>query len=192
MQKQISFRQYCIMDLLMMTGLLVIAEIVIHMAVTNWFPSQLYMISAVGIIVTLVLMRWNALAAVPAFAGGIVYGLLYHGTFKQVLIYGIGNLLAVVLVLPMKKIGKEKIQHTHWLALLLGACVCLLMQTGRMIVAMIMGYEFSSAAGFITTDILSTVFTLVVTWIVCRVDGLFEDQKHYVLRIKREQEERRE
>ena len=31
------------------------------------------------------------------------------------------------------------------------------------------------------------LFTLVIIWIVRRVEGLFEDQKHYLLRIAQEQ-----
>ncbi len=32
------------------------------------------------------------------------------------------------------------------------------------------------------------LFTLVITWIVRRLDGVFEDQKHYLLRLQEERE----
>lgn len=50
-----------------------------------------------------------------------------------------------------------------------------------------MALAFGAAArdclGFFTTDSLSLLFTGVVVWIARRLDGVFENQKHYLLRI---------
>ena len=64
------------------------------------------------------------------------------------------------------------------------------MLLGRAFVALICGLGTSAALGLITTDTLSFVFTLVILWIAKRVNGLFEDQKHYLLRMHREEEEK--
>ena len=36
---------------------------------------------------------------------------------------------------------------------------------------------------FITSDSVSYIFTLVIVWIVSRLDGMLEDQEHYLRRI---------
>ena len=43
--------------------------------------------------------------------------------------------------------------------------------------------------GFVTTDALSLVFSAVIVWIARRLDGIFEDQKHYLLRLKEAEKE---
>ena len=39
-----------------------------------------------------------------------------------------------------------------------------------------------------TTDVLSWVFALVIIWIVRRLDGVFEDQISYLVRLKSDEE----
>jgi hypothetical protein len=57
------------------------------------------------------------------------------------------------------------------------------MQAGRAITALCLGNEFSRCLGFFTTDTLSLLFVGVIVWIARRLDGIFEDQKHYILRV---------
>ena len=61
--------------------------------------------------------------------------------------------------------------------------VLLLMQTGRALIALLTGAERASVIGFYTTDSLSMLFTFVIIWIARRLDGVYEDQIHYLLRI---------
>ena len=42
--------------------------------------------------------------------------------------------------------------------------------------------------GFFTTDSLSLLFTFVIIWIARKLDGVYEDQKHYLLRINTKEE----
>ena len=63
----------------------------------------------------------------------------------------------------------------------------LLMQLGRAGIAVLMGHPAEVCIRFITTDFLSCLFTALIIWIIRRVEGLFEDQKHYLLRIQEEQ-----
>ena len=80
-----------------------------------------------------------------------------------------------------KKIRKDLI-----LSLVFAFAVQLLMQLGRAGMAKLLGHTWTEALGFITTDILSVLFTMVIIGIVRRIDGLFEDQKTYLLRIQKE------
>ncbi|MCD7755542.1 MAG: hypothetical protein LUJ09_04320, partial [Firmicutes bacterium] len=54
--------------------------------------------------------------------------------------------------------------------------------------AYLFGYSAAACLGFITTDALSILFTACIVWVARRVEGLFEDQKKYLLRIERERQ----
>ena len=47
----------------------------------------------------------------------------------------------------------------------------------------------AAAAGFITTDSVSYIFTLVIVWIASRLDGILEDQLHYLRRLNNQPEQ---
>jgi len=70
--------------------------------------------------------------------------------------------------------------------------VLLLMQGGRAVVAMVMGASPAAALGFFTTDSISMLFTIVVIWIASRLDGIYEDQKHYLLRLSSKEKAEKE
>jgi hypothetical protein len=188
MNRQISLSQYRAIDLSILTGLMAVSQVAIHLAVSFWRADQTgYIVSPVAAIVALVMMRWSLWAAVPALAGGAVLTLLSGGTAEQMLIYSAGNLLSLLALLYLKLIGKERVRGNVMLALFFAILVQLLMQFGRAGVALLVGHPLQACWDFITTDAMSILFTLVIIWIVRRVEGLFEDQKHYLLRIQREQ-----
>lgn len=102
--------------------------------------------------------------------------------------------------------GKERIREDSFLTVIFGLTVQLLMQLGRAAVAFALlraspgsapagtqsiAGALSFCIGFITTDALSGFFTAVILWIARRQDGLFEDQKHYLLRIQEAEKEER-
>ena len=189
MKKQISFGQYRIIDLMILTVLMAASMILIHIAAGQWFQDQLYVVSPVAIVTALVMMRWSGWAALPALVGGLLYAGLAHGNWHHYLIYGGGNLLSVAALLIFRVSGKEQIRANSILTMAYALCVQLLMLLGRGGVALLLGYDPSICIRFITMDLLSCLFTVVVIWIARRVEGLFEDQKHYLLRIDRERQE---
>lgn len=188
MQRQISFSQYRAIDLFIMAVLLAVSQFLIAMAANVWFPQELYVISPVAAIVALVMMRWSGYAAIHAVLGGVLFVFLSKGGWQHLLIYGIGNLAALLALLFFKLFGKERIRLNSVLTVVYGICVQLLMLLGRAAMAAVLGNEPGVCFGFITTDILSCLFTAVVVGIVRRVEGLFEDQKTYLLRIERERQ----
>lgn len=188
MQRQISFSQYRTIDLFIMAVLLAVSQFLIAMAANVWFPQELYVISPVAAIVALVMMRWSGYAAIHAVLGGVLFVFLSKGEWQHLLIYGIGNLAALLALLFFKLFGKERIRLNSVLTVVYGICVQLLMLLGRAAMAAVLGNEPGVCFGFITTDILSCLFTAVVVGIVRRVEGLFEDQKTYLLRIERERQ----
>ena len=186
MNRQISFSQYRQIDLIILTAVLAISQFFIHVASSFWFPEQLYVVSPVAAVVALVMMRWSGYAAVHAVFGGLFFTALSGGTWQHYIIYGAGNLLSLLALVMFKVYDKERIRQDAFLALAFALITQLLMQLGRAAVAAILGFPAAACLGFITTDLLSALFTLFIIWIVRRIEGLFEDQKHYLLRIQSE------
>ena len=193
MNRQLSLTQYRNIDLGILAAAQTFCQVLMYFATRFWFPEQLYVASPVAGITALVMMRWSGFAGIHAALGGIVYVWLSGGTWRHLLAYGIGNLAAMAALPVLKAFGKERVRRDNFLTLVFGFGVQLLMQLGRAVMAVVMGFSFEAAVGFVTTDALSILLTLLIIWIVRKTDGLFEDQKHYLLRMEQErQAERRD
>ena len=188
MQRQLTFRQYRWMDILFFTSVLCICEALVALATNRWFPHELYTLSLTATVAALVMVRWGIYAAIPSLLGAISFCIFSGARGDQFLIYMAGNLLALSLLLILGKVGWRKLHENVLYPLLYGGTVALLMQLGRMIVALILGYGLKECIGFITTDVLSMLFAALVTWICSRLDGMLEEQKHYLFRIQKEKE----
>lgn len=189
MKHAISFKQYRGMDVFFFTSLLCICEALIILAATRWFPVQPYALSLTPAIVAIVLMRWGVFAAFPAAAGGLVFCLLSGAGAQHYAIYLIGNLSSLVMLFFIRRIGWEKIKGNVLLCMLYGLLTALVMQVSRALIALLLGANVMGALGFITTDILSTLFAVLLCWMMRRLDGMLEDQIHYLHRIQKEQEQ---
>ena len=163
----------------------------IHFAATVLYTDQRYVVSPVAAVAALVMMRWNGWAAIHILLGGVLYALMAGGNWQHILIYGGGNLLALIALLMLKCVGKERIRKDGLLTMLYALLTQLLMQVGRSVVAAVLGFPAGALLGVLTTDLLSGLFSMVILWSIRRVDGLFEDQKQYLLRIAREQKNER-
>lgn len=190
MKRQLSFEQYRAIDLAMFAVLLCFTETMIVKAATWWFAEQLYTVSVVGAITAIVLMRWGPWAGIHAVLGGAVYCLASHGSTQQLIIYCVGNLLALLALLPLRLLGGERIRLDPLMSIGFGLLTLLLMQLGRALVALAFGTAFQTCLGFFTTDALSLLFTGLIIWVARRLDGIFENQRHYLLRIHNTEEEK--
>ncbi len=188
MNRQITFRQYRAIDLTLLAVILAITQAVISITASTIFADQLYVVSTVASVTALVMMRWNGYAAVHAVLGGVLYAALAGGDWQHYVIYGVGNLLSLLSLVLFKLLGKEKIRKDVLLSILFAICTQLFMQLGRAGIAFLFGHEAAICLRFITTDALSILFTVCVVWVVRRIEGLFEDQKNYLLRIERERQ----
>ena len=188
MNRQISFSQYRTIDLTILSVVLAVCQFLTHLATSFWFPEQLYVVSPVAGMTALVMMRWSAWAAIPAGLGGVLFVWMSGGNAQQLLIYTVGNLASLAALVMFRLFGKERIRKESFLAVTFAIAVQLLMQLGRAAMGFAFGFPAAAILGFITTDILSILFTVFIIWTVRRIEGLFEDQKSYLLRIQREQQ----
>ena len=190
MGKRRTWKQYRTIDLVLIAVMLAVFEYLIITAASFWFPDQLYTASLAAAVTTIVYMRWGVWGAIHAAEAGVVFCMFAGGTPEQYLIYGAGNLLSLLALIPLEKLGKERVR-TGRLGLLLPLLVQLLMHAGRVLVSLVLGAVpgLWEAMNFFTMDSLSYIFTFVIIWIARKLDGVYEDQKHYLLRINSAEEE---
>lgn len=191
--KQRTFGQYRAIDLGIMAVLLFVFEMLIATAATKWFPSELYTLSPTITIVCIVMMRWSGYAAIHAVVGGAAFCVASGASPEQFAIYCIGNCAALAAMILFKTHGKEKVRSKAAFAILFAAAAYFGAQLGRWLVALVFGASLDSLVMFLTTDSLSLLFAVVIVLIAGRLDGLFEDQRAYLIRTaeerKREQNE---
>ena len=171
----------------MLAVVLAIFEYIIVRAANWWFPDQLYTVSLAAVMASIVYMRWGFWGAIHAVEAGVIFCFFSGAIPGQYLIYCVGNLFSLPAVFALKAIGKEKVRTSN-LGLIFPVLVQALMHAGRAIVALLLGAAPQAAVEFFTTDSLSYIFTFVIIWIARKLDGVYEDQKHYLLRVHAEEE----
>ena len=187
MKRQRTWKEYRTIDLALLGLALAVFEFIIVSAANWWFPGQPFTVSLAAAMTSIVYMRWGAWGAIHAAEAGLVYSFFAGGTPAQLVIYCVGNLFSLFAVILLKAMGKERVRTGH-LSLVFPLLVLLLMQVGRGLVALLLGAAPGSVVAFFTTDSLSYLFTFVIIWIARKLDGVYEDQKHYLLRIHAEEE----
>ena len=186
-----SYSGYRSIDLTLFAVMLIVFEGIILMASTRWFAGQPYTVSVVPLIVAIVMIRWGPWAAVHAVLGGFVFCLFSKASPRQYVIYCVGNLFSLGALYLVKKQGDEAIRKDALKTWVYGLAVLLLIYLGRALVSLVFGASWSAALGFFTTDVITALFTLVILWFVRKLDGMLENQNHYLLRLQEEQEEER-
>lgn len=191
MKQQITFRQYRAMDLTMFTALLCICEALITLGATRWFTGEPYTLSITPAVTAIVMVRWGGFAAIPAVLGAFVFCLVSGAALPQYIIYCVGNLAVLVLTQVLCRDGWKRLHDNALLSMLYGLLATVLMQLGRFLLALVMGNSLSLCVGFITTDVLSGLFAVLIVWIARRLDGVLEEQRHYLKRVADEMEKER-
>lgn len=189
MKRQLTFQEYRTIDLTLFAMILVLFEfIIVKVSGSPWFWDQQFVVSLAAPITSIVYMRWGWWGGLHAALAGALYCFYIGGTLQQYIVYILGNLASLLAVLALKRLGPERVRMGRWSGLLFPLAVILLMQAGRSAVALALGTPLVEALGFFSTDTLSILFTLVIAWIVRRLDGVYEDQKHYLLRIQEDED----
>jgi len=182
-QTRRTIEQYRAIDLSLFALILIVFETVLIRASASLFPREPWTVSATAAITAVVMVRWGPWAVIHAVIGGLTLCIVSRGQWQQFLIYCAGNTAALAVLPLLKKWGWERLRNDFLVNLLYGFLTLLMMQCGRALAAMLLGTAPSAAAGFITTDVITYIFTLTIVWITGRLDGVLEDQKHYLARI---------
>lgn len=197
----LTFKQYRTIDLMIMAVLLAVSEAVATMA-ARAFSDQLFSVSTTIAIVCIVMMRWSGYAVFHAALGGCVYCLVLGAPAQQFAMYCAGNCGALAALVLFKVFGKKEVAQKAWRSVLFVFVAYCGAEIGRWALSLILGLGAESSIGagdlllvFLTRDCVTLLFTLLAVLISRRMDGLFEDQRAYLLRIdeeKRKEKERRE
>lgn len=191
MAQRRSFSQYRLIDLAIFALIIIVFESIVSKAARS-FTSQPYSVSIVSAVTCIVYMRWGFFGCFHAVLGGFVFCYATGGAPDQYAVYMLGNAFSVLTVLFIKRTGSERVRKSAWLSIFTAALVALLMQVGRGAVSVVMGNGADVIPGFVLTNLLSGVFAMVIVGIARKLDGVFEDQKHYLLRLKEEEKKEKE
>lgn len=190
--KQITFKQYKAIDIAILSVLHFVFEILGIYASKTWFSAQAVVISLTPLVVVVMMMRWSEFAFVPAILGGIAYCIGGDGSAEQYAIYSLGNLLALLSILIVRKLGKDKIRSKNLNVAAFAVATYLFIVIGRWLVSLVFEPVFVTFLTFLTTDIMSLVVAVVGLICLRSADGMIEDQKSYLLRLDREKREEAE
>ncbi len=188
----LSFKQYRAIDLTIMALLLAVAEAVVTFAETKWFPDQIIVLSPTIAIVCIVMMRWDGLAFIHAAVGGCVFCLASGAPAKQFAVYCAGNCGILLALVLFKILGKQKVKDKFYFSLLFVFIAYCGAQLGRWAVGLAFGASAWEIVRLLTSDCISLLFAAVAVLISRRMDGLFEDQRTYLLRVNEEERKERE
>lgn len=184
--KNHSFERYRAIDLVIWLVILSVFEYITVMAASKWFPGELYTLSQLVAVLCIVMMRWGGFAVLHAMAGGVVFCLAQGAGAEQLVTYCIGNCFALIALLLFKAVGKETVRSkVHYTLVFVAAAFCGA-QLGRWLVSLFFGGTPGSIGSFFMADSLSLLYAAVVVLISRKVDGLFEDQKSYLIRTEAE------
>lgn len=187
----LSFKQYRATDLGIMLVLLMISDALIAYASRVWFPDEAYVLSPTVAIVCIVMMRWGGFAAIHAVGGGLALCVASGASAGQFAVYCIGNCFALMALVLFKVWGKEKIRSKPFFTVLFTIVAFCTTQLGRWLVGLLLGGTIDDFITFIATDSLSLLFAVLAVLIARRVDGLFEDQRAYLIRTQSERNRQR-
>lgn len=185
-QKSLNFKQYRAADLTIFAIILCALEGVIGVAANKWFPEQFFIVTLVYAVVCLVFMRWGAYGVIHAVLGGLTYALANGGDAKQYVIYALGNAFVALTMLYVHFVGKEKIRKSVLFSIIHVLLTFVSVAVGRTVLALVFGGKIDVFVTFVATDSLSGILAIVIVLISRRQNGLYEDQKTYLLRTEKQ------
>ena len=190
--KQITFKQYRSIDLVMLCVLTAVFEGIVTFAPSEWFALQAMSVSITLAMTCIAMLRWNTFAVLPAIVGSLAFCVSSNATLQQYLIYCVGNIACLIAVPIVQRIDKEKIRLRFLRRTSFAIIVYLCMALGKWIVSLLFEITISSLIAFVATDILSLLFAVLVLYICKGLDGVIEDQKAYLIRLDEERKAEQE
>ncbi len=189
----ISLRQYCLTDLFLFAVILIVFELVLHYAMIAYNGN--FTFSPLVPIVLLVMMRWGWPSVFYALGDGLLFCLLNRGAEGfhpyHYGVYIIGNAFIMLLLLMTRFMGKERIAKKWYFSALFVLAGWVAVTFGRAIVSacFLQGFAGALLDGLLN-DCFSLAIGIVIILVMRRLDGMFEDQKHYLKRLDNERKEK--
>lgn len=194
----ISFKQYKFTDLFLFAVILFIFDLIAHFAPIAMEGAAYFIYTLTVPIVLLVMIRWGWPCVFFAVGDGIIQSLLNNtGVWQSYVSYSVGNCFMLLLLPAVKLIGKQRVTQTWYGSVLFMFCGWALQILGVSVTMWLTtvstggnftGYLLSNM-GFGLTGFMSLAAGIVIILIVRRLDGICEDQKHYLLRLDAERRE---
>lgn len=187
----ISLRQYRFTDLFLFAAILVGFELIVHYAQIAFHGE--FTFSPMVAIVLLVMVRWGWESVFFAVGDGLLLCLLNMGTENftpsHFAVYIIGNACIMLVFLLFKLVGKQKIANKWYWCVLTVIAAWLLVVLGRATVHACFGVNFATAFVSQLFDCFSLFVGIIIILIMRKLDGMFEDQKQYLIRKDKERKE---
>ena len=184
---KISFGMYRSIDLTIFTVLMIIFEF-FSVKGFEWF-NGIYALSLFLVLSLITMMRWGIYSIIPIIAGGLTYSLAHpNGTMETTIVYVVGNLFVLIALVWLIK-GQDKIKNQNYYLILFvltgffGYCL------GRAFIGtLVFKKDFIDLAiGYLGTESLNAVISLVIIFIARKQPGILENQKQYVKKIQEEE-----
>jgi hypothetical protein len=194
-----SIKQYKLTDLLVFFIIIVAAELLAYYAASLYPSEAFYTFSFMTVITLLVMIRWGWQSIIMAVASALIYCILNGGTWAAYVTYIAGNSFIMLMLIPLKLIGWEKINKNWFYVVLFVICSWLCVCIGRVILCLICyaasGVNFSFVSvlvQFTANDLLSLAMSIAIILALRRFDGMVENQIHYLLRLDKERRQKME
>lgn len=189
--RKISFEQYRLTDLFIFAAVLAAFELILHFAFKAFEGNgAFFTFSPLVPVVLLVMMRWGWVSVFYAVGDGALFCLLNGAGWQSYIIYCAGNAFVMFLLFYMRFVGKERIRKSVYLSLLMVVIGWVLIVLGRAIIAVCTGMNFLDALSGQLWELISLAVGLLLIAVMRKLDGIFEDQKHYLLRMEEERLEK--
>ena len=190
----ISLRQYRLTDLFLFAGILIAFDLLAHFTPRLFGSAAFFTFTLTVPIVLMVMIRWGWPCVLFAVGDGLFMSALNNTySWQSYLCYSLGFAAITLLLIPLKFIGKQKITGKWYFSVLFVVCAWLIMNFALTCFEAICGNDFAGMLvfniGLNATGMLSLAIGIVVILVVRRLDGMFEDQKHYLIRKDNERKE---
>lgn len=191
----ISLKQYRLTDLFLFAVILAAFDLIAHFAPMAFGRGAMFTITLTVPIVVMVMMRWGWPAIFFAVGDGLLQAILNNThIWQSYLCYAVGFGSICLLLIPLKFIDKQKIAGKWYFSALFVVSAWVIMNLVLTCVQTACGYGFVGSLllniGLSGTGGLSLGVGIVIILVMRRLDGMFEDQKHYLKRLDDERKEK--
>ena len=191
----ISVKQYKTTDLVIFAVILIIFDLLAHYASILFSGNVIYSFCLTVPITLLIMIRWGWCSVFFAVGDALLLTIVNNpAIWQSYLCYGVGNASLMLLLIAVKLVGKKRIASKWYFTSLFFVSGWVLQNLTITIMNAICGFPFvaylSLNFGFGITGVLSLAMGLVITLVLRKLDGMYEDQIEYLKRLKGEREEK--